>query len=170
MSREMWLTHIFLPESYPSYQKMVSCYSGTFLLHLVSISSYLPSWNNPVPSHVPKPFTDPSYHKLVCYFRHRFGFNKNLCGATSLPHQAAWFSQNWISELCLSVLTHSFQQGCERLLLRRRASSLAKAVLECKAGVQRLCKAGPPCTLVSWWKKQCQRTGLRTTATVGSFL
>ena len=58
MSREIWLTPIPLSGRHPSYQKMISCYSGTFLLHLVPVSSYLPSCNSPLLSHVPKPFTD----------------------------------------------------------------------------------------------------------------
>lgn len=60
MSREIWLTRIPMSERHPSYQKMISRYSGTFLLHLVPISSYLPSCNSPPLSHVPKPFTDDS--------------------------------------------------------------------------------------------------------------
>lgn len=57
-------------------------------------------------------------------------FSRSLCSATSLfPHRVAWFPQIWISELCLSMPTPSFQQGHERLLLCGRASSLAKAVL-----------------------------------------
>lgn len=57
-------------------------------------------------------------------------FNRSLCSATSLfPYRVAWFPQIWISELCLSMPTPSFQKGHERLLLCGRASSLAKAVL-----------------------------------------
>lgn len=60
MSREFWLTHIPMSERHPSYQKVISHYSGAFLLHLVPISSYLPSCNSPPLSHLPKPFTDDS--------------------------------------------------------------------------------------------------------------
>lgn len=162
MSRKIWLTHIPLSERHLSYQKMISCYSSVFLLHLVPISSYLPSCNSPLLSRVPKPFTDhfPALlHHTVnlpaisdsCSWG--AGFNKNLCSATSLPHHsAAWFSQAWTSGLCPSVLTHSFQpvKGC---YFCRRAYSLAKAV--------------PTHTPVWWWKTPCQRTGLRRTATLG---
>lgn len=153
-----WL--VFL---YPSYQKMISCYSSTLLLYLVQISSYLRSCNSPLLSHVPKPFPD-NFPTLLHHavnlraisdsYSWGAGFNKNLCSATSLPHcTATSFSQTWISGLCPSVLTRFFQEGCEGSLLCGRASSL---------GVQKLCKAGPPRALVWWWKKPCQRTGLGT--------
>lgn len=147
MSRKIWLTHIPLSERHPSYQKVISCYAGTFLLHLVSILSYFPSCNRPLLTHVPKPFTDHSptlpHHTVhlaaisdIC-----LGSTKNLCSATSLPHpSAASFSHTLgCSFLCWPILFNKAMKGCYFV---GRVSSLVKAVLACKAGVKGCARLG----------------------------